>query len=304
MNLIKEKKGRILIIVWKWQSQYLRKKGCWSVAGEANRKDFVYCISDKLDLVTCKKKVKQLIKELGHYNDFLIFLHRNQFFYSKTLKELLVEIKEGIGSTAINQKPKIKAFLFGDDRDYIYISTQNEGLLGAGGHFGLIKELGINVIEEGQLEKQALKSTHFEKVWRYYTYEFKKKIFNLKEELLLHFIAYKDTNEKIGANKLVEHLKKTPLLHLRIKSFIGKEVQELIKYEKEDHQSYVFDDCTENLQALYDSCAIEVYEKLVKKLKFLIYGGNKHQIVPKVYFEEIRDYFDELLDFMPESINY
>lgn len=303
--------SRIMIIIWKWQEEFLRNDGKWSVYGPKNQGDFVYCIKEGKNLSAILESIAKVLSNHADSPETFIFFHRIVFPDASKMGQFIEQLTQ-----TQRKSGQIKVFLFSADRDYIYITTQREGLLGVDGRFGDRIEvvdpksgerrtIAIEVVLDK--EKQILKADHFEKVWDYYSHEFKKKIANLKEDLFHYFIKYISREKPINADILYQHLDKGPLLKLRVKSLMGRLREEeerlLATNEREAQQSYIFDDCNENLLLIYGQQAKLDYKALISNMEPLL-NPPFEPVCPHKLLTDIRDGFDNLLSRMPESTYY
>lgn len=308
-----------MIIVWRWKP--LRRQKFWSdeiqVKGQA--RDKVVRISESA------ADPQQIIYEkVEKYQDaeLFIFLHRNKdHFDNKDVKKILAYIKQSGWA-----KDKVKCFLFSGGRDYIYYGTQNEGLLDQHGNFmvdrdyriienGVTRYEEVSVIEKNELlQEWEVLPKHFNKVWRYYQHEFKKKIFDLHIELqsfLTEISASNKNLESLPGNYWLEKLKERKLLLYRLRSFLDaynkseldrlepglkkrrtKELEKLKEQESVRGISYVFDDCTTNLEAV-DGAQVPY---LALKIELMpVFASNTTNTTPKISLERVYFLFEQLL---------
>lgn len=308
-----------MIIVWRWKP--LRRQKLWSdeiqIKGQA--RDKVIRISENA------ADPKQIIYEkVEKYQDaeLFIFLHRNKdHFDNKDVKKILTSIKQNGWA-----KNKAKCFLFSGGRDYIYYGTQNEGLLDQYGDFmvdldykivenGVAKYEEVSVIEKNELlQEWEVLPKHFNKVWRYYQHEFKKKIFDLHIELQSFLVEISASHKNLDlfpANYWLEKLNERKLLLYRFRSFLDaynkseldrlesglknqrtKELSELKKAERQNGVSYIFDDCTTNLEAVTGEK--EPYLKLKKALS-PVFAPKTAAVKQKMSLNKINILFEALL---------
>ena len=247
-----------------------------------------------------------------------LLLHRGHY-HSYQEAETLLQINKG--------KVK-KCFLFSDGRDFIYHGTHHKGFLNDAG--GFWRQDGVSVVEKDKETKEkTLLSPYFDNVWHYYDHEFRKKICELKQDILdvcMHYtfpnrpdsVPHKEFMQhfKDGCNKQGKHL------CLRIKSFLGEydnikepekksdfkayrtitdECEALEKFEKETKRSYIFDDCNANMEHIQpnddkDRRASEGYKALREKMRSLFSLNAPPFTVSKDDIRGVRDLFRNLLD--------
>lgn len=323
--------GRIMIIVWKWNNMLLnerKEESAWEIEGCPN--DKLYCISDKFNPAFVYGRVRALVDQYISTSRLFIFLHRSGRFTQETVQDILDTIKEDHEELF----PNCKCFLFGDNRDYIYLSTKESGLLGTDGHFHIYENQEKTDVRRfpDDPTKRVIKAHYYNQVWKYYEHEFKSKLFNLYEEFMIRMYRwYNETNEE-DSSKMYNQLTKTKfrnigylsteddalvdeqldplfLLYLRIKSLqntITKaDLQLLILAEKQDAQSYVFDDVFENLRTIYDEEKVaKNYSELVQALDQHLMEPNEQFLIPQKSIRSIRNKFQNLLLVMPEATFY
>ena len=308
---------RLMIIVWSWRkgdSHFTQEYDSWNVQTEDSQ-DKIFRI-DRSNSKASKKLIYNLVAAHLEGSYIYIFLHRSHHYAQADVDDMLAHFQQ---QHQIEQQA-IKCFLFGEERDYIYISTQNEGLLGAKGTFGgRIKKRGMKeeievkvVIDE---EKKIIDKKHFDKVWEYYSYEFKQKIYELKEELWLAFPCLIRSSELLtaaGTYKRLKEKEKDSIL-LRLRSFTNrlrpdsKNEEQLKWYEDKKQKSYFFDDCNENLKKIYGDATREKYQDLVQYIDRELFNtviNNKVERPSSERWKELRFKFDELLNTMPEATFY
>lgn len=191
--------------------------------------------------------------------------------------------------------------------------------------------------------RKVIDSVYFNNVWNYYDTEFKKKIFSLKQDFF-ECLSLLFTGDKtaVSSEEFYAGLKNSERkILLRMKSFLGSydqvdttekvninitepeddfilwddgpekeletqlESDELEKFEKEQHQSFSFDDCNANLEHIQknnpdDKRASELYQQLVEKLRPII--NDEQDFISKNDCLTIRSRFQDLIDVLPSPV--
>lgn len=292
-----------MVIAWKWrppaiEENLLEKK--WRVDG--SNTDLLYCLSqDKWSADHIGEKLKRLIND-DPSAQIQLFLHRQA--YRKESLDYIFNLL----NTLPEQKPvfQIKGFLFGQDRDFIYIKTQKAGLLGTNGRLG-----GTVSVDNEEREFQVIKEdgiiypTQFNKVWDYYAHEFKQKIFDVFEMLMIRLFPAYESDTEMDAVELYQMIKKDELLVLRLRSLqnIKLEEEKLIEIEKKEGRSYGFEDCRSNLKTLYGEGAAELYDELIQTLDSIM-APETEKVNPRERLTAVRKSFVKLLESMPEATFY
>ncbi len=292
-----------MVIAWKWRppaiEENLREKE-WRV--DDTNTDLLYCLSqDKWSADHIAEKLERLF-----YGDpsaqIQLFLHR-QAYRKESLDHIFDHLNTRFGRKTISQ---IKGFLFGQDRDFIYIKTQKAGLLGTNGRLGGTVSVGgeereFQVIKEDGVIYPA----QFNKVWDYYAHEFKQKIFDVFEQLMIRLFPACETDREIDAAELYQMIKKDDLLVLRLRSLQNKKLEEekLIEIEKKEGRSYGFEDCRSNLETLYGERTAASYDELNQALDSIM-APETEKVNPKERLTAVRKSFVKLLESMPEATFY
>lgn len=283
-------RDRVMIVNWKWAN--LGKEEPPKVYGveelkendsDRKSKGFLVAINfSKKDNMALHKLVKSYLKTA----DVFVFLHRGKpnGYTSREVKRLFQQ-----KDYEANYTPEInlKIFLFSAGRDYIYYDTEPTGLIDQEGR------LDDEVLVEGT---EYIKKTYFDKVWGYYHHEFKRKIFELKEDLFRYlFSELANKNATIEQEQFKKLIGKHENLLLRVQSLSNnnslEERASLGKYEKETDHFVSLDDCISNIPQMYGNEAGQAYKNLSRALR-----------MPKINLMKIRTHFDTLLNQMPEPI--
>lgn len=254
-----------------------------------------------------------------------LLLHRGHNHSHQEI-ETLLQINEG--------KVK-KIFLFSDGRDFIYYKTYGKGFLDDLGNFW--KQDGVNVVEEDkETKKQTLRAPYFDNVWHYYDHEFRKKICELKQDILdvCTYHTFPNRPDSISHREFIDYFKDScnkqgKHLCLRIKSFLGEydnienpkkksqfkkydtikeECEVLEDFEEESKRSYIFDDCNANMEHILphnekDKLASDSYKALREKMKPLFSLSAPPSTVTKDDILEVRNLFRNLLDCLDGGEN-
>lgn len=271
---------RVMIIVWKWKALtgINPPKDIYPIRG--TDKDIIIRIN-QFNSIDTRKRIIEIMKSQDEGARIFVFLHRRHRFDDDDVTCLLKMAKE------VGKKENLfKCFLFSDGRDFIYYQTHSIGLLGQFGDF--MKERDYDYQEEDEygemqertrevcvyeynevLQKNEILPRYFNVVWNYYSFEFTKKIKELRVDLLSHLTilpANKENTKEISAEIWLEKITSNKYLNLRLRSFLNMyahstikeldpkyknirtaELNKLKRYERKENNSYVFDDCNANL---------------------------------------------------------
>ncbi|MFM9950020.1 MAG: hypothetical protein ACKV1O_18945 [Saprospiraceae bacterium] len=339
MNTLQSKKttSRIMIIAWKWQKDiYEADHGKWRVHRSPSEtrfdaEDYIYCLIDSLPNLGIER-IQRLIAESDAEANIYVFLHRKGGYNGSTINRLLDDLPE---SSAL----RTKCFLFGDAHDYLYININPKGLLRIiGDKEGTLDGAQVkadskeNRIQEANgeknsqenkdsavfdLEKRLINPVRFDNVWEYYTHYFKTKIFELKEEFLIHFCHFSIKANAVTSVDLFHHLNKNDLLYLMLMTFV-EYPESLSKIEREAFDERInkngtpelINGCLSNLQKVYGTSISKLYidlqallvDNIVKPLPPVSdspEGLNSAELI-----KTIRNHFRTLLAAMPERTYY
>lgn len=316
---------RIMIIVWKWKTSIVENDGKWRTNHKPQTEDCIYCLSDKESFTTRFEKICRIASECAPNAQVYIFWHRTSSYDSKSVGEILEKLN------AEQPEQKAECFLFGQGSDFIYIGINEKGLLspdGAGGEgcFGGIRNnepIEVVVNEE----ERIIHYLHFESIWNYYSHLFKARIFDLKEDFLLHFYSWWLRDEAVNPLLLTDSLKTSEDLYRRLKAFahglseedhlkIKREITEakvqndenkISELSKRHNDLYVMDNCLPNLQSIYGAEVANAYLQLAQLIKENILDVpvfSDKQIRPSETLKDIRLKFKNLLHTMPEEAYY
>lgn len=292
---------RIMIIVWSWKYGGMEEPyDSWEVAGRPG--DRLIRIDERYS-ATAVNQVKQLIDAQEEAASVFLFLHRRHGYTNETLSHILEAI-----NSARRTKNTVRGFLFGEGNDYIYIATQNRGLLGTKGTFSAMLQSPYHASSQlvsavADANRRLLKVEHFNAVWRYYAHNFKAKLVELREDLF-GAIWPISLEESVDSSTYYIFLQQTDnqLLFLRLLSFIGKirkgsDLEQTLKnYEQQLKRSFFFDDCRENLKTVYGEQKGRLYESLVSEIRKQLFVHHQ-----QVDLLQLRARFDDLLCEMPEA---
>ena len=285
-------KARTIVVVWSWNRSGLGE-GKWHVAGSNHVEDRVIC----LDRMASPAALDTLTEVLTDYSrdggEVMLFLHRYHGYYQDHLKTLIhLPLDETHG--------QIQCFLFGEGADEIYLTSNTRGLLGTSGTFT------ANMIFEGQqVETSAiasngrreLKSSHFNYVWQTYRQALRRRIYELKEDVLATLAqALPETIFAPGEVYQVLNQPENRVLLLRLLSFVGRIrkhsdlAREIRTFERNSNRTLTFDDCGIQLETTHGQAAAEQHAVLAAYIlrNVLAKGGE-------VLVLELREKFEELL---------
>lgn len=347
-----KKKKQILVIVWKWaflaqvNERFFSPERIGELVGNihegrANGKDKFYeiypvestkehaagevvCINIHNDLIG-GTTVSLLDAVLNIYaeedSDLIVLLHQRHGYNENSISRIL-------------QFPQvIKCFLFTGERDYIYYSAQQGGLIDGEGNFFTgrdsnsgekIKILIKNKVDDhGQISRK-----YYNRTWTHYNLESEMKVLKLKEEIMDALFPLYMSSEKgylsshdlaIAINSL-----QSRLLNIRIKSFIGyyqvvnkidleknfdeyaelkTELEQLENLESTDKISYDFNDCIPYFDHVNQQFLIgPVYQNCKFILNNLFFQEND-AMVDKTDIINLSDQLSQLVKVIPGEID-
>lgn len=285
-------KARTIVVVWSWNRSGLGE-GEWLVAGSNHIEDRVVC----LDRPAAPAAIKTLTEVLTDYSrdggEVMLFLHRHHGYFQDHLKELIhLPLDDTHG--------QIQCFLFGEGADEIYLTSNARGLLGTSGTFT------ANMLFEGQqvemsavasAERRELKASHFNYVWKAYRQALRRRIYELKEDMLATLAqALPEQVFAPGEVYQVLNLPENRTLLLRLLSFVGRIrkhsdlAREIRTFERNSNRTLTFDDCGIQLETTHGQAAAEQHAVLAAYiLRNVLARGGEVSIL------ELREKFEELL---------
>lgn len=151
-------------------------------------------------------------------------------------------------------------------------------LIDVNGHF---KADAIDFETDYHEEWKGIKEDVFNKIWDHYWKACKKKLFELKEDILISLFPsiWNDDMSKVG--EIIQKEIDGVSLKQRIENFLEKDCKDLSR-------KYNFEKCYENLN---DTKRIKAYSKLKENLNHLLKDEN----IPKELLQELRNDFDKLI---------
>lgn len=322
-----------MIIVWRWEELKKNAHAEDTYPIKGNKEDLIV----RMDIRKSNANIRKIINRVKTYppeTQIFTFLHRGHGY----LEEDVVALLKGIQNTG---KPEhlYRCFLFADGRDFIYYHTHSIGLLGQHGTFMNATDYKIEEENaEGQLVKKRIEAKVFEYnevlqrneiipryfnvVWNHYEFEFRKKIQNLRVDLLSYLTAIpaSDNNTQLKSSSYwQQQFDDNKLLKFRLCSFLNlyapqvmqelssgnrdlrrNELKKLRIHAKQMGSSLVFDDCNVNL-ALEE--AKQAYQDLVAMMSPL-FTPPLPSNVPKICLIDIDQKFVQLiqkLDTRPDE---
>ena len=269
--------SRIMIINWKFKNTTKSTENCESYnISNSNDDELICCNSND------PKKINDIIETKDAKNNkILVMLHKNV----PNTEVVYQEIKS-CGKASC----KICVFEGGSETIYYNQFSRPKGLLG-----------NIDDLAKTAKDGSNIKKEHFDFVWDFYWNLCKKKLYELKEELLfclypLTFQEKKDFNECVNNNML---------LGLRIKDFIGEEelkeeeLTKIKKLEEDQNNYYLFSDCHD----YYQQKGGDLYKNLKETLKNILNNNtDKIMVLIKIKFYQI--FPEPTLKTIPEFLRY
>lgn len=285
-------KARTIVIVWSWTRSGLGE-GEWKVAGTNHLEDRVVCLDRRASpeaVETLKEVLTDYAQEGG---EVMLFLHRHHGYFQDHLKEFLhLPLDDSHGL--------VRCFLFGEGADEIYLTTNARGLLGTSGTFTanvMFEEQQVGLSAIADLDRRELKASHFDHVWQIYREALRRRIYELKEDLL-NCLAQSLPTTVFAPGELYQVLNQPEnrMLFLRLLSFVGRIrkrsdlAREIRTFEQKNNRTLTFDDCGIQLETAHGQAAAEQYALLAAYVlrNILARGGD-------VSLLELREKFEELL---------
>lgn len=276
-----------------------------------------------------KGVLSNLIDDL--YNEYdkpeiYLFLHHTHGYKKADVSKILNEKSPRNGEDI-----KVRnCFLFGDGHGNIYYEFKKRGILTDDGELDSKTYFTID-------GEKYINEEYFDKIWEDYKHEFKRKIFELKQDFfdataIFTLPKRTDVIEKEDFIKVLKETKesKEKLLYSRLKSFLGeyenidlmsygeseeakkqkrlkKELEAIKDLENKMSISYQFEDCNANLQHILpddkdDETASQIYNKLKELLKPIVLEDislPEEEKLNKEKLRIIRDEFRALIKVLP-----
>lgn len=285
-------KARTIVVVWSWNQSGL-EEGEWSIAGTANAQDRVICL-DRPASPAALETLKEVLSESSQSGgEVMLFLHRHHNYYQDHIKSLIHLPQD-------DAHGQIRVFLFGEGADEIYLTTNARGLLGTSGTFSasvLFEGQQLNLSAVADSQRRELKASHFNHVWQMYRQALRRRIYELKEDLLAH-LSQRLPGTVFGPGEVYQtlNLPENRMLMLRLLSFVGRIrkhsdlAREIRTFERNNNRTLTFDDCGIQLETTHGQAAAEQYAVLAAYVlrNMLARGGE-------VSLLELREKFEELL---------
>lgn len=284
---------RIMIIIWKWRQLVEENKVYDLFPIQSKAEDVIIRINEeKYEHQTLQDILNYIQANYDQVNVFC-FLHRSTFNHNE-----LEFILKAFKTEYIQQ---LKGFLFSSGSDQIYFDTNEFGLLSAANYDFfyeanyekeiLDKNGQAEIVEKSVLirnevlQRNEVELLYFDRTWKYYEHEFKKKIDSLHIDLLSHFAEIPCNGWNNGEHPGTvwkDKIGKDRLLFLRLNSFLNTykdcelddyrsllshELRQLKEYEEEEEISFAFDDCFANLKEEAKTAYQDIYDTLTPIFK-------------------------------------
>ncbi len=290
---------RIMIITWKWED----------LDPESNPVDLYFPVKESQEDRVIRinefrseaaiERLEHIISDLPVDAQIQVFLHQDHRYNQEDIRQLYQSLPDGV-------RQQCKCFLFGGGKDYLYFSSSEVGLLDDFGWFmnepeyefklrngeekpriGMAAIVDYNKVEE----RWEILPRFFDKVWAYYQDELKRKIFELKEDILNdvypHFLV---NGQPFQWNDLVLS---------RIRNFCGEADSGLLlwleKQEDQQERPYIFKTLENSLQQQYGAEAAVRFQQLKELLSKSVLSENEDNRALRTKIPEIRKAFDHLL---------
>lgn len=290
--------NKTILIVWKWDD----------LVDDGLRTDLFCPVYNKPDyniIRVNEKRTEASVKGLGEIIAGLnatgkvqVFLHRDHGYSVEditSLKELVLDLDH-----------KVKYFLFGGGDDFIYYACSEMGLLDDFGNFMDEPEFGfrkldskgntisgvkvVSVTKFNNITKRTeVLPYYFEKVWKYYEYEFVKKIYHLKQEFF-HTVYPACVLNGAKPFLLGDVLKQTDSNLYNALAYFCNEIS-----AQTNGSARVIKDFELDQLCQQDSAKKQVYQQLKEMLHRKTFGKSPEPTEIKD-LHQLRDGFDALLD--------
>ena len=286
----------IIVWAWAWASQGLGL-GNWQIAGINHKNDLVVCLDLRATPAGMLELQAYLEQYTRHEGTVVLLLHRHHGYHQDHVKALLaLQLPADHGN--------FQCFLFDEGTDAVYLTANPRGLLGTAGTFSARvnfagQQLDISAVADA--DRKELKPAHFNYVWQLYQLALRRRIFELREDLLSYLGQFLPrTGFAPGELYTLLSQPQDRLLLLRLLSFVGRIrkhsdlAREIRTFERNNNRTLTFEDCGIQLEAAYGPLAAEQHAGLVAFLqKHLLATGEAVHVV------ELRERFDGLLLQIP-----
>ncbi len=292
---------RFMLLIWSWWKRSdpdFPDSGFESWQVEGSSRDQLILINEQADYASL---IRTLLADHPHA-DVLVFMHRRSHDPVNDLSAIANSLKSA-DPAALR-----KAFAFSDGRDYLYLSANEWGLIGNEGR--LWYSSGGEKMRSSELESAAntVRRAHFDKVWQYYSQQCKRKIFELKEELLAAMWLSPDAQSSAAVDNqdwLSAFKKEKPLLYARLLDLADEDSPKfrmlLDNAEQKSQEKLRFGECRLNLTTLNGNGQGAQYERLAEFIRNGLVNAEGPVVVANA-LRTLRDHFDALLQVMPEPV--
>lgn len=289
---------KYILIIWSWWKRtapaFLASGyEVWAVEGKPS--DRLVLIDERADYAAI---IAQLLADETQ-TDALVFLHRRSHNPVEDLKSVTDALRSA-DAGALR-----KAFAFSDGRDYLYLSANEWGLIGNEGQ--LWYSSGGTKMRSAEAAANTVRRTHFDKVWQYYSQQCKRKLLELKEELLaaLWVLPVAQSTEAVDNQTWLRAFKKEkPLLYARLLDLANEDSPKfnmlLEQAEQKSQEKLRFGECRLNFSELNPADARAQYQHLADFIRDGIVNLEAPVLVSDS-LRMLRDRFDDLLHALPES---
>lgn len=293
-----EKSVRSMIIVWSWNKSGYGEQ-VWQLDSQQHSEDRIICI-DQLADDTAIDRLGQLIQaHSGPKQAVMLFMHRHHGYKQEHIQQLMA-------MQPADQLANLKCFLFGEGAENIYLKNEARALLGRSGCFETDisdadgNKQSLSAIQS--FENKTIKTTHFNYTWSIYQHALRKRIFELKEELIATCFEQQSSAPVFEAGTAYALLNQAEhkLLFLRLLSFIGKIRKrsslaiDIRTLEREHNKAFAFENCALLIASSYGSEAEAQYQVLAKYIyqHALTKKGSLDLLALRQEFDKLLAYFD------------
>lgn len=281
-----------MIVVWKWLFQNVREEqrigggkvnyDFLPVKNQPN--DFLLRYDPESDIKESFNFLKAQVSNYAKTHQIQLFLHVSHG-YSKDRHSRQIEaflIKGG--------KTIVDYYFFGNVNDHLYIRIPESryGLLGFDGNLG--GEFGYEIIKVYDLDDSRnilLKQAHFNSTWDFYYYKFKRRTYEMMEQLVQFYWPLTESGYKISENE-----ETTNSIFQQLEAYVG------IIDGKPDKFGLIMEYPDFREALYYKPEVIQLLDDLKKG--FSIFETSKSEI-SRAHLTTLRNAFINLLNALPEK---
>jgi hypothetical protein len=277
-----DKAKKLMIVVWKWRKQKQGYDEEQHLPAGKNHDElpvtdepYYWLIRYDPDLTKINETSAFIAAQLERFPGYSVkvFLHRNHGYTGNELENLK------------SPNAPFSTTLFGNSSDHLYMKPNSRyGLLTTDGYMN-DRSLGISacMMHDGKLH---IKKEHFDSVWNYYEYHFKRRTFKLKETFV-----------QVAIPAL--HVSVAPELLTFLREKLEEYQQNIRPGANGEWLTFPVANTPDKQQQVRYPAEVS---KFIRQLKDRIAEFLAHTTPQKEQVLNLRDAFDNLLDALPENI--